>query len=288
LVISAQLAANCLKTPERKLWLESLPALVNKLLRQWCLQLDEPFDHEGTASWISPVLRPDGKQAVLKLAMPHMEGADEIKGLRYWRGTSMVELLEADDESGAMLLERCLPGTTLRSQPEWEQDKVVATVLKCLWELIDNEVDPLEFRPLSQVIDLWSREAAAQKQFWPDEGLVKIGLDVMRELAQPTPADVVLATDLHAGNILRSEREPWLAIDPKPFVGDRTYDLVQHLMNCETRLHGNPVAVIERLADLAEVDAERLKLWTFCRAAADPRDDWTDNRWIEIAKALSP
>jgi len=41
------------------------------------------------------------------------------------------------------------------------------------------------------------------------------------------------------------------------------------------------------LADLAGVDAERLRFWTFARAAADPRDDWTNTRWIEIAKALS-
>jgi streptomycin 6-kinase len=34
---------------------------------------------------------------------------------------------------------------------------------------------------------------------------------------------VVISTDLHAGNVLGAEREPWLAIDPKPFVGDPAY-----------------------------------------------------------------
>ena len=286
--ISAQLAANCEKTAERKRWLENLPTLVSKLLRQWCLRLDHPFDHEGTASWIAPVVRPDGPPAVLKLAMPHMEGRDEIKGLRYWRGTSMVELLEADDESGAMLLERCLPGTPLKLEPEPEQDKVIACILKRLWEPAESEGDLVDFRPLSQMIEFWSQETIAQRDFWPDEGLVETGLAVMKELAQRTPADVVLATDLHAGNVMRSKREPWLAIDPKPFAGDRTYDLVQHLMNCEVRLCKNPEDVIARVADLAEVDAKRLKLWTFCRAAADPRENWTDTTWMEIANALKP
>jgi streptomycin 6-kinase len=97
-----------------------------------------------------------------------------------------------------------------------------------------------------------------------------------------------LATDLHAGNVLRSEREPWLVIDPKPFVGDRAYDLVQHLHNSEARLDRDPITVIERLANLAEVNPERLRLWTFARAAADPRDDWSNMLWMRVARALAP
>jgi len=43
---------------------------------------------------------------------------------------------------------------------------------------------------------------------------------VFKELPRTAPVNVLLATDLHAGNVLRSERQPWLVIDPKPFVGD--------------------------------------------------------------------
>ena len=89
--------------------------------------------------------------------------------------------------------------------------------------------------------------------------------------------DVLLATDLHASNILAAEREPWLVIDPRPFVGDRTYDATQHLIhNCTERLQTQPNATIKRLADLAELDAERLRLWLFARVAAEPRDSWED------------
>ena len=230
----------------------------------------------------------DGAQAVLKLAMPHMEGEHEIQGLRYWSGTSMVKLLEANDDSGAMLLERCLPGTTLRSQPEPAQDEIIAGVLNRVWKSTNEGIGMLSFRPLAQMIDLWCEESIKQKHLWQDTGLVTEGLRAIKELARPTPADVLLITDLHAGNVLRSQRAPWLVIDTKPFVGDRTYDPVQHLMNCETRLHRDPAGLVERMAGLAEVDPERLRLWTFARAATDPRDDWTNTLWIDIAKALSP
>ena len=143
------------------------------------------------------------------------------------------------------------------------------------------------FRPLSLMVELWSGETIAQRHLWPDAELVNEGLRVLKELAKPASTDVLLATDLHAGNVLRSQREPWLVIDPKPFVGDRAYDPVQHLMNCETRLHHDPIELVRRVADLAEVDAERLRLWTFARAAADPRDDWKNDRWMRTARTLA-
>lgn len=288
MILTAQLVANCQKTPERKAWLKDLPHLLAKVLTEWSLRLEQPFDHEGTASWISPVIRSDGTHAVLKFSMPHMEAEDEIRGLRYWSGRSMVRLLEADDDAGAMLLERCVPGTSLRTRPEPDQDRIIAALLNRIWEPATDPIGLLGFRPLSQMIGLWSDETIAQRHLWPDAGLIQEGLRVMKELARAAPDDVLLATDLHAGNVLRSRREPWLVIDPKPFVGDRAYDPVQHLMNCEARLHQDAAGVVARVADLAEIDPQRLRLWTFARAAAESRDDWNNSRWIDIARALSP
>lgn len=285
--ISKELFVNCQKGPERKAWMRRLPVLLKEVEARWSLRVGEPFDHAGSCSWVAPATRANGESAVLKLAMPHMESQDEISGLSFWNGNSTVKLLEADLESGAMLLERCLPGTTLHSEPETRQDEVVANLLKRIWSLTRNPSDLLGFRPLSLMIELWCGETIAQRHLWPDTGLVDEGLRVFKEFVRPAPTDVLLATDLHAGNVLRSQREPWLVIDPKPFIGDRAYDPVQHLMNCETRLHRDPIELVRRVADLTEVDAERLRLWTFARAAADPRDDWKDARWMRTARKLA-
>jgi streptomycin 6-kinase len=97
---------------------------------------------------------------------------------------------------------------------------------------------------------------------------------------------VLLATDLHAGNILRAQREPWLVIDPKPFVGDPAYDATQHLLNCEARLRADPETTIRRFAELLEVDDERVRLWLFARVAAESRDVWDDDT-LALARALA-
>ena len=75
-------------------------------------------------------------------------------------------------------------------------------------------------------------------------------------------------------------------IDPKPFVGDRAYDATQHLFNCKRRMLTAPDAAIRRFADLLEVDHERVRLWIFARAAAEPREAWSDDS-MSLARALA-
>jgi len=247
-------AANCRKSTERMAWHESLPAVVQELQHRWQLTPDAPLTGEDpTCSCVEAVRRRDGTPAVLKVSMPHMEQEQEAEGLRFWNGDAAVRLLESDDELHAMLLERCQPGTTLRVLEEAEQDVVISGLLRRLWQPVPA-VHP--FRPLSALIEHWSNATLADVAHWPDEGLVREGLRAFNELPHTAITHVLLATDLHVGNVLRAEREPWLVIDPKPFVGDPAYDGTQHLFNCTARLQANPDRTIKALADLLGVDED--------------------------------
>jgi len=238
--------------------------------------LGEPFAEEAGRSWVAPALRADGTPVVLKVAFPHMEGRDENPGLRFWDGDGTVRLLDADEDMNAMLLERCEPGTTLRELPEIEQDVVIAGLLPRLWR---RPPVPHLFRPLAEMTDDWADEALERDATLVDPALLEEAVSVLRELPRSSSDDVLLATDLHAGNVLRAEREPWLVIDPKPFVGDRAYDATQHLLNCK-RLDTDPLATVDHFADLLGVDRERVRLWTFARAA-------TDMRRPDVARSLA-
>jgi streptomycin 6-kinase len=286
LIVPERLAITCARTSEGGAWLERLPQALRDLEHRWSLTLRAPFDSEEVScAWVAPVSRADGTSAVLKLGMPHMESEHELHGLRFWNGNPTVRLLKADDDLGAMLLERCEPGTILRTLPELEQDVVIAQLLRRLWRT-PSLAHP--FRPLSAMTSHWSNETLAQAEQWPDSGLVSEGLRLFEELPSSAPAQVLLATDLHAGNILRAQREPWLVIDPKPFVGDPAYDATQHLFNCDVRLRSDPQGTIRRFADLLGVDHERVRLWMFARAAAEPRDNWKDEDSIALARKLAP
>jgi streptomycin 6-kinase len=284
LSVPAALAASCNGLPERIAWLKRLPDLLELLARRWSVSLGQPFE-DATCAWVAPAMLPNGTTAVLKLGMPHMEAEHEPHGIRFWQGDPTVRLLDADDEFGAMLLERCDPGTKLSTLSEPEQDLIIAGLLPRLWRIPDP---PYPFRPLSAMTSYWAQETRGQMARWCDSGLVREGLDLFQELSRPKPTDVLLATDLHAGNVLKAQRQPWLVIDPKPFVGDPAYDATQHLFNCIPRLIEDPDGVILRVAEMLEVSHERVRLWMFARAAAEPRVDWVTDRRTTLARRLSP
>jgi streptomycin 6-kinase len=163
---------------------------------------------------------------------------------------------------------------------------VIAEILHSLWR---SPSPPHPFRHLSVMTEQWRDETLANVERWSDPGLVHEGLRLFEELPRTAPVDgVLLATDLHAGNILRSKRTPWLLIDPKPFVGEPAYDVTQHLFNCRARLRLDPEGTIQRISDLIGLDHERVRLWMFARAAAEPRDDWRAAGLIELARAIAP
>jgi streptomycin 6-kinase len=281
--VPLRLRETCARNAAAGAWLAKLPGAVADLERRWSLRLGQPFDG-GTYAWVAPVERADGSSAVLKVALPHFEADHEGDGLRFWNGDGAVRLLESDRALSALLVERCAPGTPLSARSRVEQDAVLAGLLLRLWR-----VPPAQpFRPLAYMAERWCNGAVARRSSWADVGLMNEGLRLFEELPQNASAAVLLATDLHAGNVLASEREPWLVIDPKPFVGDPAYDATQHLLfDSRANLLADPEEAIRSFADLLEVSQERVHLWTFARAALMSGTD-PERRWAsELARALA-
>jgi len=284
LTIPEAVARNSQRSRAGSTWLAELPKVVDQVVDRWSLRVEQMADHPtGTASLVLFVRRADDSLAVLKFGMPHMEGEHEARGLGHWDGDPTVRLLEVDESLNAFLLERCIPGTPLTEIPEREQDVVITQLLSRLWRVTP---DRDSFRPLGVMLEEWSREVIVGES--PiDPALQRQGLQLYVELPKTARESVLLATDLHAGNVLKSSRRPWLMIDPKPFVGDPAYDLVQHLLNCEGRMRSDPHGTIRRVADLAEQDEERVALWVFARLATGT---WgvEGGEWSEVIRRLAP
>ena len=165
-----------------------------------------------------------------------------------------------------------MPGTSLgRVLPESEQDLVVAGLLRQLWA---RPHGAYPFRPLAQMCAVWAEEfeqefAAARATGRIDPGLARAGIALFRALPGTAEDRALLCTDLHGDNILAAQRARWLVIDPKPYVGDPAYDVLQHMLNCEDRLAADPAALATRMAELAGVDAGRVRLWLFARSVQE-------------------
>ncbi len=276
----------------RREWIATLPDVVHAAASRWGLRVGEPYQPGGVCAWVAPARAGDGSLVALKVAWQHDEARDEAEALRVWDGDGAVRLLAAEPAHGCdvLLLEACVPGTALDEVEAPEaQDEIVAGLLRRLWGAA--EADSFPWRPLAGMCAWWadeyeSRFERADPARRLDAGLSRAGIELFRELPCDPRDTALLCTDLHAANVLAAEREPWLAIDPKPYVGDPAYDVLQHMLNHRERLLADPVAFAARMAGLCDLDAHRVKLWLFARCVQESLS-WLPEA-AEIVPRLAP
>jgi streptomycin 6-kinase len=264
-MVPEHLAAAWRGDPDGEAWLASLPRLRDECAERWDLDLGPPWTNSA-ASLTMPARR-DGEARVLKLAFPDREGLHEPEALARWGGEGAVRLLDHDPERRAMLLERCLPGTPLTElEPERALD-VVIDLLPRLWVPAEPP-----FRPIGEeVADLvpemlahWERTGRTV-----DARLIDAARAAFDELVPTQGPPVLVSQDLHADNILRAKREPWLTIDPKPLLAEREFGVAPIVRGAE--LGHDRRSVLRRLdrvsAELG-LDRERVRLWTIAHTVA--------------------
>jgi streptomycin 6-kinase len=180
-----------------------------------------------------------------------------------------VKLYERDDERYAMLLERVQDSTLLAVDDGDE----VATVAGRLSNRLAIPA-PDELPRLADRADEWEAELRQGVAEFPDAlpgVVVDAALAVVDELGRNQP-ELVLHGDFHARNILRAEREPWLAVDPKGYVGDPAYDGGMFLKPRALAYidADDPMKGLQReldvFAEAAELDRDRVRRWAHFHA----------------------
>jgi len=247
-------------------WLRQLPTCVQALADRWSLRLEPPYE-ESNVSIVFPVALADGSPAVLKVQFPHRESEHEAAALRCWNGQGAVRLLAHDPTHHALLMERCEPGSPLSGIDAAEALRVLADLLPRLWMCADQP-----FRPLRDECMGWAKQLPSS---WERAGrpfeveLLEAALQALEFLRETHGEPVLLHQDLHAGNVLRAEREPWLVIDPKPLVGEREFSLAPIIRGQElghSRKH--VVHRLDKLTTALGLNRERARLWALGQTLA--------------------
>lgn len=275
--IPAALEQEWQREPE---WLERLPALVHECAEQWELEPEEPFDTPHS-------LVVGAGDQVLKLNAPsHHEADHEADALDCWAGKGAVRLVRRDDTKRALLIERCRPGTRLTDSAV-DHQSVVGDLLP---KLSIEPGDGHPFRSMTGEAERWAKDVprayeGAGRPF--ERSLVAFAVDVFR--SSDPKAGALVNQDLHGGNILKAQREPWLVIDPKPAVGEREVSAVGLLRNAASC--GGVREVRRWLSALEELglDRERLRGWGVAHALAwgwDTNGHWS-SRAIHAARTIS-
>jgi streptomycin 6-kinase len=198
----------------------------------------------------------DGRKAVLKVNLREPETEHEADALERWDGRGAVRLLDHDRERWALLIERCEPGTQLWDLPDEEATEHSASVLEQLWIPADRP-----FRRLADEAARWAEQLPV------DNAIASRAVSFLRDAGPTQKESVLLHQDLHGGNVLLSERG-WIAIDAKPLVGEREFDVASLIRD---RRPTTKQALERRLAYLVErleLDPERTRGWAIAHALA--------------------
>lgn len=158
-------------------------------------------------------------------------------------------IFEHDQETGALFMERLVPGEKLMfsAVPDEQRVEIVAEMIRYCRSVSPPPAPSLPsgeggLMPLSQYYSQ------------PIPGL--------EELLATSPPPVFLHGDLHPENVL-SGRGGWVCIDPKGLVGDPHFEPVAFLRNVMD--HDNPVGEakgrVEQFADLLDLESARVLRW---------------------------
>ena len=218
----------------------------------------------GYFGLVVPVRQGDVPYA-LKVSWLTRETQDEAAALKLWQGRGAVRLVAQAPEVGAMLLERLDFSRPLQAVAIGEAVVVAGQLLRGGWRFRWRP----RFRLLCEVAPVIGASLEAR---WEGNGrpFSRLILEKAKDYAiqlSTTTANLLVNYDIHYGDTLAGEREPWLVVDPKVVIGDPEYGLAQLLF---TRLEdiqatGGLAYHFRLLAEAAECDDQLARAWTLVR-----------------------
>jgi streptomycin 6-kinase len=235
--------------------LSSTRAAAERVASEWGLELGEPFAMSNYST-VAPV----GDDAVLKLAWEEDdESLHDGEALELWNGNGAVRVLRRSGR--ALLLERAVPGDDISELPEDEAVAIAVEIATRLW------------RPAGEPFRRVAGEVPGWLERHPSE-LTPLALELWETL-EPTH-DWLLHGDFHHHNILR-HGDRYLAIDPKPYLGEREYDIPSFLWNPLSYRMTDRARTEARIAAFVDagLDDFRIRAWTAIRGAflgAEPEE----------------
>lgn len=215
----------------------------------WGVVLEEPFEL-SSVSYVAPA-----GDAVVKVPWEgDTESLHEPDALELWNGVGAVRLLRRS--GSALLEERALPGDDLSHLSEKEGTAIAVNLAHRLWRPASAP-----FRPVLSEVPRWLNEGERS-----GNPLVPLARELLGELA--TSPLWLVHGDFHHHNILQRANE-YVAIDPKPYVADREYDIPSFLWNPRTNRMDDPNQTERRISAFVSsgLDDFLIRAWTVIRGA---------------------
>jgi len=235
-------------------WTASVPGRLTKAAALWQLELGRELPG-GLLACVVEARTAGGREAVLKVASPWARRDDEVVALRAWAGQGAPELLAADPEIGAVLLERIRPGD--------HAGDLEAGLVAALLRLLGTR-PPSGLPTLEEIVSQRLATAEAEGRSGPQR--LAWARQALERLEQEPPPPSLVHGDFDERNLLLCTRRGVCAIDPLPCAGDPLYDAASWVHGTGRR--GRRARFDALAKELGLDGAERGRLRDWCGVVA--------------------
>ena len=213
-------------------WLDIQPGRLAALGERWRLTFEEPFGIGLPINIVFRVSR-DNRPLILKTGFPHPEMFTEMAVLARWKcRPGCVQLIDSDEEAGAVLMDRIIPGTGFREFARLQSEHEASSQVRHVFERTPLRTDADDEFP--SYTD-WCSGAFAnyRRQHSSDAFLVHIGHveKLLEAAADRYESGWLLHGDLHHENILLCDPGDYVVVDPKGVIGPRLFEYGRFVHN---------------------------------------------------------
>jgi streptomycin 6-kinase len=215
--------------PEGQDWLESLPPTLSQCVEKWDLSECTPCDGLGSNFVFIAQSGPFGK-VVIKVEGPHNARHAEAAALRVYNGQGACRLYDVYGEDEALLLERVVPGTILKSIADKDEQASVGCDLVA--SLPRKPPDESTFPSYAD----WIRTGfgRALRKYDPEPAMVELITEAescFEEISANTSVRALLHGDLHHENVVKGPDNTWKTIDPQGVIGPPAMECARFIQN---------------------------------------------------------
>ncbi len=248
-----------------KTWLQNLPQLVKEIANEWNLSRLIQLENLSYNYVMSGFY--DAYPVILKISPDEIALEREAMALQHFKGFGCMRVFRRN--TTAILIEKAVPGSSLKLSNEDEAIEIVCNIIKKLTytPIPKDSIFPF-IKDLLRQLDSYCSVVSSNEVLYY---YLQKAISTKNQLLTTTGKQFFLHGDLHHDNILQHNNK-WCFIDPKGVIGNLEFDVATFIYNPIPGLLTMQDAIglinkrIITFAKQLQLDQDCIRQWCFVKS----------------------